>query len=153
VRWDFWYPSNCKFNKESSSKKILKSVKNWQNYGHESVTPFFGAPCTHCLLVCGDAVMTRSSSLLLYHAITQSCTRHALNAQVDAICTSTSSRLRTDLASLIHVRCWRPREGCKAELSYRRSRPRLNSHWSRADSDTKITHPRSSCKARCLPAL
>ena len=27
-------------------KKILKSVKNWQNYGHESVAPFFGPPCT-----------------------------------------------------------------------------------------------------------
>jgi len=26
-------------------KKILKSVKNWQNYGHESVTPFFGPTC------------------------------------------------------------------------------------------------------------
>jgi len=26
-------------------KKNLKSVKNWQNYGHESGAPFFGAPC------------------------------------------------------------------------------------------------------------
>jgi len=26
-------------------KKILKSVKNWHNYGHESVAPFFGPPC------------------------------------------------------------------------------------------------------------
>ena len=24
-----------------NSKKILKPVKNWQNYGHESVAPFF----------------------------------------------------------------------------------------------------------------
>ena len=27
-------------------KKICKSVKIWQNYGHESVAPFFGPPCT-----------------------------------------------------------------------------------------------------------
>ena len=27
-------------------KKILKSVKNWLNYGHESVAPFFGPPCS-----------------------------------------------------------------------------------------------------------
>jgi len=26
-------------------KKFLKSVKIWQNYGHESVAPFFGLPC------------------------------------------------------------------------------------------------------------
>ena len=26
-------------------KKILKMVKIWQNYGHESVAPFFGPPC------------------------------------------------------------------------------------------------------------
>jgi len=26
-------------------KKFLKSDKNWQNYGHESVAPFFGPPC------------------------------------------------------------------------------------------------------------
>jgi len=25
-------------------KKILKSVKNWQNYGHESVAPFLAHP-------------------------------------------------------------------------------------------------------------
>ena len=33
-------------------KKNLKSVKNWQNYGHESVAPFFGPPCriTQCYL-------------------------------------------------------------------------------------------------------
>ena len=36
------YPFNCKFTKESSRKKILKSVKNRQNYGHESVARFFG---------------------------------------------------------------------------------------------------------------
>ena len=29
---------------ESFNEKILKSVKNWQNYGHESVAPFFGPP-------------------------------------------------------------------------------------------------------------
>ena len=40
MRWDFWYPFNCKFTEEYSSKKILKSVKNWQNYGHESVRFF-----------------------------------------------------------------------------------------------------------------
>ena len=27
-------------------KKFLKSVKIWQNYGYESVAPFFGPPCT-----------------------------------------------------------------------------------------------------------
>jgi len=27
-------------------KKFLKLLKNWQNYGHESVAPFFGPPCT-----------------------------------------------------------------------------------------------------------
>jgi len=27
-------------------KKFLKSVKNRQNYGHESVSPFFGPPCS-----------------------------------------------------------------------------------------------------------
>jgi len=26
-------------------KKIGKSIKIWQNYGHESVAPFFGPPC------------------------------------------------------------------------------------------------------------
>jgi len=26
-------------------KKICKSVKIWQNYGHESAAPFFGPPC------------------------------------------------------------------------------------------------------------
>jgi len=26
-------------------KKILKSVKNRQNYGHECVAPFLGPPC------------------------------------------------------------------------------------------------------------
>ena len=25
--------------------KIFQSVKIWQNYGHESVAPFFGPPC------------------------------------------------------------------------------------------------------------
>ena len=44
VRWDFWYPFNCQFSKESSSKKILNSVRNWQNYGYESVTPFLAHP-------------------------------------------------------------------------------------------------------------
>ena len=28
-----------------SVKKFCKSVKIWQNYGHESVAPFFGPPC------------------------------------------------------------------------------------------------------------
>jgi len=32
---------NCKFTKESSSKKFLQSVKIWQNYGHESVASLF----------------------------------------------------------------------------------------------------------------
>ena len=27
-------------------KIFLKSVKNWQNYGHESAAPFFGPTCT-----------------------------------------------------------------------------------------------------------
>jgi len=27
-------------------KKFLISVKNWQNYGHESVVPFFSPPCS-----------------------------------------------------------------------------------------------------------
>ena len=27
------------------TKKILKSFKNWQNYGHDSLSPFFGPPC------------------------------------------------------------------------------------------------------------
>jgi len=27
-------------------KKFLKSVTNWQNYGHESLARFFGPPCT-----------------------------------------------------------------------------------------------------------
>jgi len=30
--------------------KFLKSAKNWQNYGHESVSSFFGPPCTYVLL-------------------------------------------------------------------------------------------------------
>ena len=35
-----WYRFNCKFTQESSSEqKIGKSVKIWQNYGHESVAP------------------------------------------------------------------------------------------------------------------
>ena len=29
-----------------SVKNFLKSVRNWQNYGHESVAPFFGLLCT-----------------------------------------------------------------------------------------------------------
>jgi len=28
-------------------KKFCKSVRIWQNYGHESVTPFFGPPCSY----------------------------------------------------------------------------------------------------------
>jgi len=32
-------------------KKTLKSVKNWQNYGHESVAPFFGPPCSSSLML------------------------------------------------------------------------------------------------------
>ena len=38
-------PFNCKFTKESSSENSFKSVKIWQNYGHESVAPIFGPPC------------------------------------------------------------------------------------------------------------
>jgi len=34
----------CKFTKESSIKKC-KSVKIWQNYGHEFVASLFGPPC------------------------------------------------------------------------------------------------------------
>jgi len=30
---------------ECARKKILKSFKNWQNYGHDSLSPFFGPPC------------------------------------------------------------------------------------------------------------
>ena len=43
-RWDFWYPFNCKFTKESCSEKILKSLKNWQNYDRKSVAPFLAHP-------------------------------------------------------------------------------------------------------------
>ena len=32
-------------------KFFFKSVKNWQNYGHESVAPFFGPPCIWRLFV------------------------------------------------------------------------------------------------------
>jgi len=39
--FDIHLTANCKFTEESSSEKILISVKNWQNYGHESVAPFF----------------------------------------------------------------------------------------------------------------
>ena len=42
---DVQYPFNCKFTKKSSSEKNCKSVKIWQNYGHESVAPFLGPPC------------------------------------------------------------------------------------------------------------
>ena len=38
------FPFNCKFTQESSSEKNCKSVKIWQNYGHESVAPFFVHP-------------------------------------------------------------------------------------------------------------
>jgi len=38
-------PFNCKFTKESSFENSFKSVKIWQNYGHESVAPIFGPPC------------------------------------------------------------------------------------------------------------
>jgi len=31
-------------------KKFLKSIKNWQNYGHESVALFFGPPCSSSTL-------------------------------------------------------------------------------------------------------
>jgi len=41
------YAFNCKFTKESSSEKICKSVKIWQNYNHESVAPFFGPLCSN----------------------------------------------------------------------------------------------------------
>ena len=53
MRWDFKYPFNSKFTKESSSEflnckftkesssEFFKSVKIWQNYGHESVAPLF----------------------------------------------------------------------------------------------------------------
>ena len=44
----FWYPFNCKFTWECFSKKFCKSVKIWQNYGHESVVPFFGPHCVVC---------------------------------------------------------------------------------------------------------
>jgi len=33
---EFYYAFNCKFTKESFSKKFSKSVKICQNYGHES---------------------------------------------------------------------------------------------------------------------
>jgi len=36
----FLYPSNCIFTRESSSD-FFKSVKIWQNYGHESMAPLF----------------------------------------------------------------------------------------------------------------
>jgi len=61
VRWDFLYPFNCKFTKEYFTEKIVISVKNWQNYGHESVTPFFGPPCTSDVDI---NVLSRASSLL-----------------------------------------------------------------------------------------
>ena len=32
-------------------KKFLKSVKNWQNYGHESVAPFLAHPVYHGISV------------------------------------------------------------------------------------------------------
>ena len=41
MRWDFEHPFNYKFTKESSSEKFFKSVKIWQNYGHEAVAQLF----------------------------------------------------------------------------------------------------------------
>ena len=38
-------PSDCKFTGESSSEKIHKSVKFWQNYGHKFVASLFGPSC------------------------------------------------------------------------------------------------------------
>ena len=41
-------------------KKICKSVKIWQNYGHESVAQFFGPPCMYVsmyeLCMCNPAL-------------------------------------------------------------------------------------------------
>ena len=38
-------------------KKILKSVKIWQNYAHEPVAPFFGPPCTTIIEQCKHDTM------------------------------------------------------------------------------------------------
>ena len=52
MQWDFKYTFNCKFTKESSSKKFCKSVKIWQNYGYEFVASFFGPPCRYLSILC-----------------------------------------------------------------------------------------------------
>jgi len=52
MQWDFKYTFNCKFTKESSSKKFCKSVKIWQNYGFEFVASFFGPPCRYLSILC-----------------------------------------------------------------------------------------------------
>ena len=41
VLWDFQYPFNYKYTKESSSENFFKWVKIWQTYGHESVATLF----------------------------------------------------------------------------------------------------------------
>ena len=42
-------------------KKFLKSVKNWQNYGHEPVAPFFWPT----FYVCGTAAAIKSNNMIL----------------------------------------------------------------------------------------
>jgi len=46
ARYNHILACSCRiFTDFKISKKLLKSAKNWQNYGHESVAPFFNPPC------------------------------------------------------------------------------------------------------------
>jgi len=71
-----WYPFNCKFTKKiSSSQKNCKSVKIWQNYGYESLVPFFGPPC----------IWNETTSLCAY------VYRHMVDGLCWVLCSSNSS--------------------------------------------------------------
>jgi len=61
-------------------KGFLKSVKNWQNYGHESVAPFFGPPC---IVACACVLLS-----MLFSAAWQAGSE--LKTGKEAVPTSTS---------------------------------------------------------------
>jgi len=54
-------------------KKVLKSVKNWQNYGHESVTPFFGPTCGFNFVVADEKASRISRANRCFFLFLLSC--------------------------------------------------------------------------------
>ena len=73
--------ASCKFTKESSSEICLKSVKIWQNYGHESMAHWprlFVPPCSFILDVRTSENEKEAWRMLIFHDATNTQVAYCL---------------------------------------------------------------------------